>query len=153
MDSETIEPVLLDILADLKESNRLNKENGIVAVEIRDSLIALEKKLDEREKTLTADTRPIEQLVSKAMNTIATIVEKSKEKRRAWFQFKFFPEHSTMEYYKFVYGKILFWVAMLFIAYHVYLLGSQWINKSYDLQKYEQQNKQVLNSLYHQQAN
>lgn len=144
MDSETIETVLHEILGDLKESNRLNKENGALAFEIKDRLISLEKKLDSREKTSSIDTRPIEQIVSKGMNNITILIEESKDKRRSSIQFKFFPDYNTVEYYKIVYGRILFWVVMLFITKYLYLLGSLWISRNYDDQRY----KKAWDNLY-----
>lgn len=142
MESEIIETVLKEISEDLKYSNNINTEN-------KSKLFAIESKINSNAITKPLiDTKPIEQIISKGMDNIATIVDQTKDKRCPAIEFRFFPEHNRVEYYKIVYGRILFWVVMLFIAKYLYLLGSQWINKSYDEQKY----KKAWENLYQNQG-
>jgi len=148
MEKEIIETVLTEICGELKQSNELLKENSKLATENKNRLIVIEKKLESKDVKPSIDMQPIEQIVSRGVDNIAAIIDQPTKKRRPEFRFLFFPEHNTKEYYKIVYGRIIFWLVMLVIAKYLYLLGSEWISKNYDDQKY----KKAWENLYHQQG-
>ncbi len=136
MEKEIIETVLTEIYGELKQTNELLKENITLATENKNRLIVIGKKLEVKDVRPVLDTQPIEQIVSRGVDHIAAIIDQPK-KRRPEFRFLFFPEHNTKEYYKIVYGRIIFWLVILVIAKYLFLLGSEWISKSYDDQKYK----------------
>ncbi|HEY8690680.1 MAG TPA: hypothetical protein VIM07_15690 [Chitinophagaceae bacterium] len=148
MEKEIIETVLTEICGELKQSNELLKENSKLATENKNRLIVIEKKLESKDVKPSIDMQPIEQIVSRGVDNIAAIIDQPTKKRRPEFRFLFFPEHNTKEYYKIVYGRIIFWLVMLVIAKYLYLLGSEWISKNYDDQKY----KKAWENLYQQQG-
>lgn len=149
MENEILETVLKEIMGDMKQSYNLSKENNLLATENKNLMIGIEKTLASKDAMKPIiDTEPIEQIVLKGIDKIATIIDQSKNKRRPSIQFLFFPEHNTKEYYKIVYSRILFWVVMFFVAKYLYLLGSEWISKSYDDQRY----KKAWENLYKQQG-
>jgi uncharacterized membrane protein len=148
MEKEIIETVLTEIYGELKQSNELLKENFKLATENNNRLIVIEKKLENKDVKAPIDMQQIEQIVSRGVDNIADIIDRTTKKRRPEFRFLFFPEHNTKEYYKIVYGRIIFWLVILVIAKYLYLLGSQWISKSYNDQKY----KKAWENLYHQQG-
>lgn len=43
-------------------------------------------------------------------------------------QILLFPEYGTWEYYKFVFGKLLFWMMMFLLASYLFSLGKLFIN-------------------------
>lgn len=148
MEDEILETVLQEILADIKQTYDLSKENNLVGTENKNFLMGIEKKLASKDLIKPImDTQPIEEIISKGLDNISTIIDQSKAQRRPSIRFLFFPEHNIKEYYKVVYGKIMFWIVMLFIAKYLFLLGSEWISKSYDDQKY----KKSWNNLYQEQ--
>ena len=148
MEKEIIETVLTEIYGELKQSNELLKENSKLATENKNRLIVIEKKLESKDVKPSIDMQPIEQIVSRGVDKIAAIIDQPTKKSRPEFRVLFFPEHNTKEYYKIVYGRIIFWLVMLVFAKYLYLLGSEWISKSYDDQKY----KKAWENLYHQQG-
>lgn len=148
MDSEIIETVLTEILDELKQSNLLNKENNMALADNKNMLISIEKKLESKDLIKPIlDTRPLEQIISQGINNISAMVEEQPEKPSRQFRILLFPEHNTKEYYKVVFGRIIFWLVVLVIAKYFYLLGSEWISKSGENQKY----KKAWESLYQQQ--
>ncbi len=148
MEKEIIETVLTEIYGELKQTNELLKENTMLAAENKKRLIVVEKRLESNDVKPLIDIRPIEQIVSRGVDNIAAIIAQPPKKRRPEFRFLFFPEHNTKEYYKIVYGRIIFWLVMLVIAKYLYVLGSEWISKSYEEQKY----KRAWENLYQQQG-
>ena len=147
MEKEIIETVLTEIYGELKQSNELLKENSKLTTENKNRLIVIEKKLESKDVKPSIDMQRIEQIVSRGIDNIAAIIDQPTKKRRPEFRFLFFPEHNTKEYYKIVYGRIIFWLVMLVIANYLYLLGSEWISKSYGDQKY----KKAWENLYQHQ--
>ena len=149
MESEIIETVLKEILEDLKQTSELSKENNLLATENKGRMIGIEKMLaDKNILKPIIDTQPIERIVSQGMDNISTKIDQSRDKRGTEFRFLFFPEHNTREFYKIVYGRIIFWLVMLVIAKYLFLLGNEWISKNYDDQKY----KKAWENLYQQQG-
>lgn len=149
MDSEIIETVLTEILGEMKQSNLLNKENNMALSENKNMLRSIEKKLGSKDVIKPVmDTIPLEQIISTGINNISAMIEERPQKPSREFRILLFPEHNTKEYYKVVFGRIIFWLVMLVIAKYVYLLGSEWISKSSEDQKY----KKAWESLYQQQG-
>ena len=149
MDSEIIETVLTEILGELKQSNLLNKENNLALTENKSRVISIEKKLESKDELKTVvDTGPLEQIMSKSINNISVMIEKRPEKVSREFRILLFPEHNAREYYRIVFGRIIFWLVLLVIAKYFYLFGREWISKSSENQKY----KNAWESLYQQQG-
>lgn len=57
------------------------------------------------------------------------------------------PEQNTTNYYKIVFGRIIFWLVILYIAKYVYLLGDKWLTGYNDKTRYQQ----AWETLYQQQ--
>lgn len=149
MDSEIIETVLTEIYEELKQYNLLNKENNLALTENKNRLISIEKKSESKDLVNPVlDTRPLEQIISRGINNISAMIDKRPEKPSREFRILLFPEHNTKEYYKIIFRRIIFWLVMLVIAKYLYLLGSEWISKNNENQKY----KKAWNSLYQQQG-
>jgi len=149
METEIIETVLTEILGELKQSNILNKENNQAITENKNRLISIEKKLENKEVIRPVmDTRSLDQTISKAMDSISAKIDRQPEKVRREFRVLLFPEHNTKEYYRLVFGRIIFWLVILVIAKYAYLLGSEWITKEYENQKY----KKAWENLYKHQG-
>ena len=148
METEIIETVLTEILAELKQSNLINKGNNLAIIENKNRLISIEKKLESKDSTTPlVNTQPLEQIISTSMNNISALIDRKQEKGKREFRILFFPEHNTKEYYRVVFGRIIFWLVILVIAKYSYILGSEWINKDYENQKF----KKAWKNLYEQQ--
>ena len=149
MDSEIIETVLTEILDELKQSNLLNKENNQALAENKNMLISIEKKLESKDSIKPIlNTRPLEQIISRGIDNISTMIDKRPDKPSREFRILLFPEHNATEYYRIVFGRIIFWLVMLVIAKYFYILGTEWISKNSEYQKY----KKAWESLYQQQG-
>ena len=138
MENEMIETVLTEILGELKQSNHLNQQNNLAIIENKNRLISIEKKLESKDalKTLM-NTGRLEQIISTGIDNISAMIDRRPEKVRREFRVLLFPEHNTKEYYRVVFGRIIFWLVILVIAKYSYLLGSEWITKDYENQKYK----------------
>ena len=148
MEKEILETVLTEIYGELQLTNELLKENTVLETENKNRLIVIEKRLESKDAKPLIEIRPIEQIVSRGVDNIAAIINQTTKKRRPEFRILFFPEYNTKEFYKVVYGRIIFWLVMLVLAKYLYLLGSEWISKNYCDLKY----KKAWENLYQQQG-
>lgn len=148
METEIIETVLTEMLEELKQSNILNKENNQTILENKNRLISIEKTLESKCAIKPIiDTQSIEQIMSAGMKNISSIIEQRPDKVKREFRILLFPEHNTKEYYRVVFGRIIFWLVILVIAKYAYLLGSEWITKEDENLKY----KKAWENLYQHQ--
>lgn len=148
MDLDLLEPVLQEVLGELKETNKLNRENTRTLIEQQKSLAAIEKKPDQKLLSpATPDTKQIEKIVAESAGNIMKFIS---DQPREFVQHKrilLFPEHNAAEFYKVFYGRLLKWLAIILISCFLYQLGKDYIvaiqvNNWYR-QAYEQLRKEM----------
>ncbi|NCI49784.1 hypothetical protein GWC95_07615 [Sediminibacterium roseum] len=145
MDQDVLEPVLQEILEELKQTNKLNRENTRVLIELEKRIAAIEKRLDQKLLSpASSDNKQIERIVSENTdNIIRFIAEQPKE----FVQNKrilLFPEHNAAEFYKVFYGRLFKWLAILFIACFLYALGRDYIGAYQEKNWYRDGYEQLL---------
>jgi len=128
MEKEIIETVLTEMLEELKELRKLNIENANVAIENGNRLSSIEKKLGNNEITEPyINTQHLERIIFLGMEKINVRIDQKPAPVRREFRILLFPEYNTKEYYRIVFGRILFWLVLLVIAKYLYLLANEWI--------------------------
>ncbi|MDQ6845613.1 MAG: hypothetical protein M3Z92_14915 [Bacteroidota bacterium] len=138
METEIVETVLTEILGELKRSNELNKENSNAILKNDNLLIAIEKQLGNKDVAKPEiNNRSIEQIISTGINNITAMIKQHPPTVKREFRVLLFPEQNTKEYYQIVFSRIIFWLVVLVIAKYIYLMGSEWIIKHYENQKYK----------------
>ena len=128
MEKEIIETVLTEMLEELKELRKLNIENANVAIENGNRLSSIEKKLGNNKITEPyINTQHLERIIFLGMEKINVRIDQKPAPVRREFRILLFPEYNTKEYYRIVFGRILFWLVLLVIAKYLYLLANEWI--------------------------
>ena len=128
MEKEIIETVLTEILEELKGLKKLTTDNSNATLDNANRLTAIINKL-EAKQIMKCDTNTLstEQIILSHLERMnSTINQKSVPVKRE-FRILLFPEYNTKEYYRIVFGRIIFWLVMLVIAKYLYLLGMAWI--------------------------
>ena len=128
MEKEIIETVLTEMLEELKELRKLNIENANVAMENGNRLSSIEKKFGNNKITEPyINTQHLERIIFLEMEKINAKIDQKPPPVRREFRILLFPEYNTKEYYRIVFGRILFWLVLLVIAKYLYLLANEWI--------------------------
>ncbi len=129
MEPEIIETVLKEILDELKIIHQENAERGKYAVGFTDKILELERALNTQEiKPPEINLLPLQlQLDSSTKNIQRTIREQPKNISRK-IQILLFPETGAREYYRLVFGRLVFWMMMFLLATYMYSLGKQFID-------------------------
>lgn len=141
MENEIIETVLTEVLEEQKQSNQLAEKNGQF---LEEQVLILQR----MEEKLARQNEELKTFLMQKMEAFSAQVESHAKPVKREFRIMLFPEHGITEYYKVVFGRILFWLVMLFIAKYAYLLGDKWITQEYENSKYQK----AWETLYEQQS-
>lgn len=141
MENEIIETVLTEVLEEQKQSNQLAQKNG----HFLEEQVLILQRMEEKSARQNEDLKTF---LMQKMEAFSAQVESHAKPVKREFRILLFPEHGTTEYYKVVFGRILFWLVMLFIAKYAYLLGDKWITQEYENNKYQK----AWESLYKHQS-
>lgn len=130
MEKEIIETVLTEVLEEQKLSNQLAQKNG----QLLEEQVLILKRM---EKISARQNEELKIFLVTKMEALSAQVESHAKSVKREFRILLFPEQGTTEYYKVVFGRILFWLAMLCIAKYAYLLGDKWLTAEYENNKYQ----------------
>ena len=141
MENEIIETVLTEILEEQKQGNLLSQKN---AQFLADQVLIL-KQVEEKSALQNEEIKSF--FITNIEALSSQLGSQAKPVKRE-FRILLFPEHGTTEYYKVVFGRILFWLVILCLVKYAYLLGDKWITKEYENNKYQK----AWESLYKHQS-
>jgi len=141
MENEIIETVLTEVLEEQKQSNQLAQKNG----QFLEEQVLILQRMEEKS---ARQNEELKTFLMQKMEAFSEQVESQAKPVKREFRILLFPEHGITEYYKVVFGRILFWLVMLFIAKYAYLLGDKWITQEYENNKYQK----AWETLYEQQS-
>lgn len=130
MENEIIETVLTEVLEEQKQSHLLAEKNGQYLQE----QVAILKRIEVKSARQNEELKSF--FIAK-MEAFSTQVANHARPVKREFRILLFPEHGTTEYYKVVFGRILFWLVMLCLAKYAYLLGDKWLTAEYENNKYQ----------------
>ena len=128
MEKEIIETVLTEILEELKQLKTFTANNANATLDNANRLTAITGKLESK-PVIKPDfnTQSIEKIILSGLEKINSTIDQKPAPVKREFRILLFPEYNTKEYYRIVFGRIIFWLVVLVIAKYLYLLGSAWI--------------------------
>lgn len=149
MDLDLLEPVLQEVLEELKETNKLNRENTQALVEQQKSLALIEKKQDQKLLPPAAsDTKQIEKLISESAANIMKFISEQPKEFVIHKRILLFPEHNAAEFYRLFYGRLFKWLTVIIISCFLYQLGKDYIaaihEKNWYREAYDQLRKEKV---------
>ncbi len=146
MDHEIIETVLTEILEEIRLSNKLLWEyNQALQSNALELSRVANQPMAQPIKTPSIDTGKLERIIDNKLEQFSSKLDGLPRKHS--FRILLFPEHSTREYYKIVFGRIIFWLVMLCIAKFAFVLGDKWITEHYKNRKYQNAWETLYNSV------
>ena len=123
MEKEIIETVLLEMLEETKKMNELIEEQNKEIRGLQTAFSDFNQKLAEIKVLAPAvDTLPLARIVADGINNIQKIVAGQPKEVVHEKRILFFPEWNQKEYYKIIFGRILFWILWLIVATYCYFL-------------------------------
>ena len=140
MDKDIMETVLTEVLEEQKQGNILAQNNGKF---LQEQVIVI-KRLEEK---TYQQNEELKTFVTAKMETFSSQIASHSRPVKREIRILLFPEQNTTNYYKIVFGRIIFWLVILYIAKYVYLLGDKWLTGYNDKTRYQQ----AWETLYQQQ--
>jgi hypothetical protein len=123
MEKEILEIVLSELLEETKKTNVLIEEQNKEIQELKTAFSDFNRKLTEiKVSAPPLDTVPLTKIVTDGINSIQKIVAAQPKDVLHEKRILFFPEWNQKEYYKIIFGRILFWLLWLIVATYCYFL-------------------------------
>ncbi|MBT9485650.1 hypothetical protein [Sediminibacterium sp.] len=145
MDQDVLEPVLQEILEELKQGDNLTRENTRILID-QGKCIANIKKIFEQNSFSrdSIDKAWIKKIIEEnADRIIKSIMDQPREVSHVK-RILLFPEHNAAEFYKLFYGRLFKWITILFIACFLYSLGKEYISAYREKEWYREAYEQIL---------
>ena len=123
MEKEILETVLLELLEETKKVNILIEEQNKEIRGLKTAFSDFNRKLTEiKVSAPPPDILPLTKIVTEGISRVQKIVAAQPKQVRHEKRILFFPEWNQKEYYKIIFGRILFWLLCLIIATYCYFL-------------------------------
>ena len=123
MEKEILETVLLELVEETKKTNVLMGEQNKEIQELKTAFSDFNRKLTEIKVSAPAlDTLPLTRIVTEGIHSIQKIVAAQPKQVVHEKSVLFFPEWNQKEYYKIIFGRILFWILWVIVATFCYFL-------------------------------
>jgi hypothetical protein len=130
MEAEVMQTVLLEVLGELKEVKQQQAETAKALSEIKGNMASFEQKLAAVKIVPPAiDTEPITAVIKTGFDNVITTIEAQPKSVIKQFRVLLFPEYNTEEYYRIVFGRLLFWMLMFLTVTYLYLLAKDFIER------------------------
>lgn len=143
MDNEIVESVLRDILEEQRAGIQATKEINSRIQELAVQVEGLSQKLDQQKHIRPpGDTRLVQALVENGINRMEELVSQQPKSVVRQYQFLLFPEMYADNYYRIVFGRLLFWMMIFVVATYLFMLGKQGIESWAQIEQKEVETNQ-----------
>lgn len=124
MDNKIMESVLTEILEDQKSGSRAIQEFGASIKALTVAVDLFQIKLEQQKVFApSADTRIVQKIVADGILKIQETVAGQPKTVTRNFRLLLFPEMYAENYYRIVFGRLLFWMMITLIATYLFVLG------------------------------
>lgn len=128
MDNEIVESVLRDILeeqrAGIQATKEINTRIEVLAVQVE----GLSQKFDQQKHIVPpGNSRLVQALVDNGIKRMEEIVSQQPKSVVRQYRFLLFPEMYADNYYRIVFGRLLFWMMIFVVATYLFMLGKHGI--------------------------
>lgn len=129
MEQEVMETVLNEILDEIKFIQQQNAASDKEADEIKNKLQLIEKKLSAIDNKATAvNHQAILQVLNDQVGRLNLKLDAQPKNVIHKKQILLFPEQGAREYYRIVFGRLIFWLIIILITSYLFALGKQFID-------------------------
>jgi hypothetical protein len=145
MDNEIMESVLTEILEEQKLAARATQELGASLKALGGQVGSFQKKL-EQQKVIArpVDTKAVQEIVADGILKIEQIVASQPKSVIRNFRLLLFPEMYADNYYRIVFGRLLFWMMIFIMATYLFMLGKRGIESWQSLKEKEIESTHAL---------
>jgi hypothetical protein len=128
MDNEIMESVLTEILEEQKLAAGATQELGTSIKALAGQVDSFQKKLDQQKVIAPPiNTKVVQEIVTDGILKIQQTVTSQPKTVTKNFRLLLFPEMYADNYYRIVFGRLLFWMMIFLIATYLFVLGKQGI--------------------------
>jgi hypothetical protein len=131
MEAEIIQTVLNEVLEELKELKQQVAKLMVVVADLTNKVDDFELKLSNiKVSAPPTNLEPITSTVKEGIFRLQGVIEEQPKSIIRQYRVLLFPEHDAREYYRIVFGRLLFWMMIFLIATYLFSLGKQLIDSN-----------------------
>jgi hypothetical protein len=150
MEAEIIQTVLTEVVEELKELIRQYAKLMAVVADLNNKVDDFELKLTNIKVTPPApNLQPITSTINEGLLRIREFIQGQSKSITRQYRILLFPEHYAAEYYRIVFGRLLFWMMVFLIASYLFALGKQFIDSNTAVRYKEVENSQYKKAWIH----
>ncbi len=141
MANEMIEAALASVLEEMERSRKVQDEQRAAQGKLLEMMKGIEARLSERQQAAQQpiDVIPLESAITKAIAKLQKSIEAQPKTIKKEHRILLFPEHSTREYYRLVFGKLFFWLIIILLSTYLFVLGKQTVQSWYAIHSQEKE--------------
>ncbi len=153
MEQEVMQSVVLEILQELREVKQLQCKTAKALFEMKDEVGGFKQKLANVKLISPAiNIQPITAAIDNSFHKVKTTIEAQPKSIIREFRVLLFPECNAAEYYKIVFGRLLFWMMVFLSVTYLFVLSKGFIEGYISVRQREVetfQYRKAWNYLYH----
>ena len=131
MANDMVETVLAGILEELQAAKKKDEEQKVILQALENKMDGLEKGFTEVQKQTAKQVSAahLEIAIAKGISRLQQTIEAQPKTVRKELRVLLFPEYNSKEYYRLVFGRLIFWLVVVLSITYLFLLGKQAIEK------------------------
>jgi hypothetical protein len=140
--------IVLNEFSEEQKSHAKSIGDLVIAVNsLTGKFIQLEEKLDKpKEVTVHTNTKPIEDILKKAVTETQLIISGQPKSVTKKYQLLLFPEQDAKLFYKIVFGRWFMWLAIIVFLNFLYDCAVHWSDNNKEVKLQQLQNDRFTNS-------
>src|SRR5438105_7248572 len=129
MEREVLENAFAQALDELNAIKKTISEQNQMIKKLIEKPEGSDEKLEQQKAIIPSiDVQPVQAMITKFIAQMQTIITAQPQNIVRQFRILLFPEQNATEYYRLVFGRLLFWMMIFLIATYLFVLGKQFID-------------------------
>ena len=150
LEKETIQLVLEEHTQEQANNTKAVNDLVVAVNTLTGRVNDLEAKLDKpKQITVSADTRPVQEIVKKGVTDMKFIVGTKPVPVVKKFQILLFPEQDAKLFYKIVFGRWFLFLVLMLLMTDLYNFSIHWSDNQKDVQRQELENDRIKKAWFY----
>ncbi len=126
-----VETALASALEELERVKKMEEEQKALLRKLMEKMEAMEKRFTEHKPAPVQplNTAPLVAAIVKGITRLQQTIEAQPKTVTKEYRVLLFPEYGAQEYYRIVFGRVIFWMVIVLAATYLFVLGKQAIEK------------------------
>jgi hypothetical protein len=145
MNEEILEPVLKEVMDDLKNISKELAEQKRALQQLSTQIQGIDKKVEHQSTNIPpVNLEPIRRSIALGIDQITQNINQQPKPIIRQYRFLLFPAEYAKEYYRIVFGRLIFWMIFAMIISFSFVLGKQYIQGTIEIHREQLETNQYV---------